>query len=58
MEEQLSLQKRFFFEAMRRSVRETRDLEGLRRESLKLIDYMEGQQKVVNSMLKQKWLGS
>ena len=53
----LSLQKKFFYEAMRRTVQQTQDVEGLRRECLKIIDYMEGQQQVVNRMLKQQWLG-
>jgi hypothetical protein len=54
---ELSLQKKFEYETLRRVVRQAKDAEMLRRESLKLIDFMEAQQLQVMRMLQQKWLG-
>jgi hypothetical protein len=54
---ELSLQKKFEYETLRRVVRQAKDAEALRRESLKLIDFMEAQQLQVMRMLQQKWLG-
>lgn len=53
---ELPLQKRFQYEAMRRSVQEAEDAKALKTQALKLIDYMEAQQVTVMKMLQTQWL--
>lgn len=54
---QLPLQKRFEYEALRRTVQQAQDIEALRKETLKVIDNMEAQQSLVMQMLRRRWLG-
>ena len=57
-DEMLPMHRVFTFDQMRRSVKNAKDIEALKRVALSLIDYLEAQQKTVNKMLRQQWLGS
>lgn len=54
---ELSLQKQFEYEALRRAVRLAGDMETLRARALEVVDAMEAQQAQVMRMLRQGWLG-